>query len=116
MSAYAVRDNDNPKHVQPATPKEAYKVLSDEQFIIFAKCYLKDNVIENSKFSTDARAKLNNFFNDIPDFLINFSSETHKKLLIMYISSNIRNGFNLDIDESMLFKFVSRLQEIDPRK
>lgn len=123
MGAYAIRAGETQIET-PTTPIEEYKNLSADQFTHFAKVYLKDNIMGfnnamwmGSLMSTD-KQYMNKFFEEIPDYLIDFSSDASRKLLMMYITTNMEYGFDCKLSElemDNLFRCVNRLRDVDPR-
>lgn len=131
LEVYAVRgeEEDNIKSNVSLTPKEEYEDMTADQFVIFAKVYLKDNMLgftpgdrswqdQLAEEDLERMQSLNHFFENIPDDLICFSRDIHRKLLFKYIVSNMRFGYGIDLHEDSkveLFKHILRLTEIDPR-
>lgn len=122
MAVYAIRGG--ALQDIPQTPAEEYRNLNAKQFEHFARVYLKDNIMsaEEAEWipstSKETLSELNKFFENIPDCLLDFSSDTSRKLLMMYITTNLKYGFSIALSEDEqynLFNYVSRLADIDPR-
>lgn len=123
MPAYISRDAESTKNYVHRTPKEAYKDLNKYQFNEFARCHIKLNVMDASinpwfaNLSQDVICEMNNFFEGISDFMLDFSTDTSRKLLMMYITTNIQFGFGYPMQDdaiSKLYAALIRLAEIDP--
>lgn len=86
------------------TPIEEYKSINRNQFVILSRLLIKDKLIETSStFSSISDSQLeqiNSFFESIPEYLIDFSSDISKKLLFKYITSNLKYGFKIRLTES----------------
>ena len=104
--------------------KDLYSTLDEDQFIIFARVFIKDNVMNNNEeklyqmIGQNGIYRMNEFFESIPAELLKFNTEVDKRLLLKYITSNIRYkfGLNLSVDsDKSLYSMIYRLSEIDPR-
>lgn len=104
--------------------KDFYSTLDEDQFIIFARVFIKDNVMNNNEeklyqmIGQNGIYRMNEFFESIPAELLKFNTEVDKRLLLKYITSNIRYkfGLNLSVDsDKSLYSMIYRLSEIDPR-
>lgn len=131
LDVYAVRGEESEiYHSQkPEISREEYSKLSSEQFIIFAKLYLKDKILTSRSGCSNVESwqqqlpaalkiRLNDFFESIPDSIIDFSSEINRKLVLKYITSNLEFGFGIALNNdsrSEIYNMIHRLAEIEPR-
>lgn len=119
MGVRVVRGSDMEENRQPQTPTEEYSKLNQKQFNHFVKLFLKDNICCREWFKSlrdDHKQRLNEFFEQLPDYLIDFSSSISRKLLMMYISTNLEYGFGHLLSENeanILLKSIDRLTEIN---
>lgn len=118
MAAYATRVEKQPKAQR--LDRSEYKNFDSEQFKTFARIFLKDNTISTilkKRHDIDTQV-LNQFFESLPDHLLTFSTEMHKKLIHNYIVSNLHYGFKIEVDDYLadeIFGSIRRLAEVDPR-
>lgn len=109
----------------PETPNEVYADLNANQFKHFAKLHLKDAIMDKDKnvrmmnVDTDITflSNLNMFFENIPDYLLDFSTEASRKLIMMYLTSNLEYNFGMILGENEytnLYRAVMRIHEVDP--
>lgn len=110
--------------IDPITPKEEYTNFSEEQFKEFIKLYLKDSIMDAEKnpsiltFSTTNVRDMNTFFETLPDYLLDFSTDSSRKLIMMYITSNLQYAFGVqfgDAEYNALYRAIMRIKDIDPR-
>lgn len=120
MAARVIRGSEEVE--TPQTPAEYYTALTENQFNHFVKLFLKDNICGQEWFKTlknDDKQRLNDFFEEIPKYLIDFSNDMSKKLLTMYISTNLEYGFGHLLSEyeaSILLKAIDRLVDINKHR
>lgn len=120
MGAYAIRVSENgPDNETPITPNEVYEDLTPSQFNYFIRSFLKQNIITRcgGNLTTADKTNINTFFEDVlpNDLIADFDSEAAKRVLMMYITSNLTYGFGIELNQESLYNAITRLQAIDPR-
>lgn len=117
MAAYAIRATEREINTQDLN-RENYKNFSPAQFITFSKIYLKDNILGSTMQQGLNVSGINAFMENIPDYLIDFSTEMTMRLLHNYIVSNLKYGFGAAVPEGLedvIYSSIVRLSKVDPR-
>ena len=105
MSVVVTRGNDNvvsmvSKDLIKTKEEMDYNVLTDSQYKIYAKQYLKDNIMQDLETNNYEQynpnmASLNTFFEKLPDELLVFNNEESMRLLLKYICNNLKYCFGI---------------------
>lgn len=121
---YRASDDKINKEIESTTPKEVYASFNDEQFREFIKLYLKNAVMNPEKnvsmmtISEAKRREINDFFESLPDYLLDFSNDSNRRLAMMYITSNLQYSYGVqfgDAEYDCLHGAMMRIKEVDPR-
>lgn len=129
MSVVVTRGNDNvvsmvSKDLIKTKEEMDYNVLTDSQYKIYAKQYLKDNIMQDLETNNYEQynpnmASLNTFFEKLPDELLVFNNEESMRLLLKYICNNLKYCFGIsDIDNKLItyYMYISNLATKRSRK
>lgn len=129
MSVVVTRGNDNvvsmvSKDLIKTKEEMDYNVLTDSQYKIYAKQYLKDNIMQDLETNNYEQynpnmASLNTFFEKLPDELLVFNNEESMRLLLKYICNNLKYCFGIsDIDSKLItyYMYISNLATKRSRK
>ena len=102
-----------------------FKDIDENDFIVFAKLILKDNILKANtdncwqrQIKSDTMVKLNKFFENLPEEYIQFETIVKRKILLKYIVSNLSYGFNVKVnDDEMdrIYSIIEDLSRVDPR-
>ena len=118
MRAYVVRGDNilSSQNISLPSNNERYNVLNKSQFKEVCKILLKDLVFDyiyqaELNITQETSYKLNEFFNSIPEELIEFETDMHKKVLLKYIVSNIRYAYNIILPEDKLYLLIDNLSK-----
>ena len=99
--------------------KLQYSNLNKQQFLIYCRQCLKEKILgycnNLATWNTSLSGSYNSFMENIPDVLLDFSSEESCRLLLKYLDSNIRLMFNGKLNREEVYGLIMELKYKDPR-